>query len=140
MRVIKKRILRITGPLVLLGAMLLAAWGGVPVATAAEAGGHLSLNQAIDLALKEHPGIKQTRENAAAARYNIGVARSAYLPQVNFVANYYYGNAFSTTSRKPLTAATSGAKAAPPAMMRPTIISINFRPRNCFMISARPRG
>jgi len=109
MRVIKKRILRITGPLVLLGAMLLAAWGGVPVATAAEAGGHLSLNQAIDLALKEHPGIKQTRENAAAARYNIGVARSAYLPQVNFVANYYYGNAFSTTSRKPLTAATSGA-------------------------------
>ena len=36
------------------------------------------------------------------------MARAAYLPQVNFVSNYYYGNAFSSTSRKPLTAATGG--------------------------------
>jgi TolC family type I secretion outer membrane protein len=83
-------------------------WGGASAATAAEAGGSLSLNQAIDLALKEHPAIKQSRETAAAARYNIGVARAAYLPQVNFVSNYYYGNAFSSAGRKPLTAATGG--------------------------------
>jgi TolC family type I secretion outer membrane protein len=82
--------------------------GGASAATAAEAGGSLSLNQAIDLALKEHPAIKQSRETAAAARYNIGVARAAYLPQVNFVSNYYYGNAFSSAGRKPLTAATGG--------------------------------
>jgi outer membrane protein len=82
--------------------------GTIRVMTAAEMGGSLSLNQAIDIALKEHPTVKQSRENVAAARYNIGVARSAYLPQINFVANYYYGNAFSTAARKPLTAATGG--------------------------------
>ncbi len=83
-----------------------SGWGSA--AAAAEAGGSLSLNEAIDIALKEHPAIKQSRETAAAARYNIGVARAAYLPQVSFVSNYYYGNAFSTTTRKPLTAATGG--------------------------------
>jgi outer membrane protein len=83
-------------------------WGGTGVAEGAEAGGSLSLNQAIDIALKEHPAVKQYRESMAAARYNIGVARAAYLPQVNFVSNYYYGNAFSTSGRKPLTAATGG--------------------------------
>ena len=36
------------------------------------------------------------------------MARAAYLPQVNFVANYYYGNAFATAAPKPLTAATGG--------------------------------
>jgi outer membrane protein len=81
-------------------------WGGA--SAAAEGGGSLNLNQAIDLALKEHPAIKQSRETATAARYNIGVARAAYLPQVNFVSNYYYGNAFSAAGRKPLTAATGG--------------------------------
>ena len=83
-------------------------WGGASAATAAEAGGSLSLNQAIDLALKEHPAIRQYRETSTAARYNIGVARAAYLPQVNFVSNYYYGNSFSAAGRKPLTAATGG--------------------------------
>ncbi|MBM4302232.1 MAG: TolC family protein [Deltaproteobacteria bacterium] len=83
-------------------------WGGANAAAATETGGSLGLNQAIDLALKEHPAIRQSRETAAAARYNIGVARAAYLPQVNFVSNYYYGNAFSTAGRKPLTAATGG--------------------------------
>ena len=81
-------------------------WGGV--SAAAEAGGSLNLDQAIDLALKEHPAIKQSRETMAANRYGIGVSRAAYLPQVSFVSNYYYGNAFSSTSRKPLTAATGG--------------------------------
>jgi outer membrane protein len=75
---------------------------------AAEAGGSLSLERAVNIALKEHPAIKQSRESVAAARYNIGVARAAYLPQVNFVSNYYYGNAFSTAARRPLTAATGG--------------------------------
>jgi outer membrane protein len=88
--------------------VLLVGWGSAGVGWAASPGKSLSLSQAIDLALKEHPAIKQSRENVNAARYNIGVARGAYLPQVNFVANYYYGNAFSTTSRRPLTAATGG--------------------------------
>lgn len=83
-------------------------WGGASAATAAEPGGSLNLDQAIDLALKEHPAIKQSRETMGAARYGIGVSRAAYLPQVNFVSNYYYGNAFSSAGRKPLTAATGG--------------------------------
>ncbi|MGB8990630.1 MAG: TolC family protein [Desulfobaccales bacterium] len=89
-------------------ALLASGPGAAPAADAAEAGGSLTLKQAINIALGEHPSIKQSRENMAAARYNIGVARAAYLPQVNFVANYYYGNAFASASRKPLTAATGG--------------------------------
>jgi outer membrane protein len=100
---------RRTAALFLLLVLLAVGLGTAGAAAAAEAAGSLSLNRAIDIALGEHPTIKQSRENVAAARYNIGVARSAYLPQVNFVSNYYYGNAFSTTARKPLTAATGGA-------------------------------
>ncbi|MFZ5449212.1 MAG: TolC family protein [Thermodesulfobacteriota bacterium] len=82
--------------------------GPAQAADPPDKGGSLSLSRAIDIALKEHPSLKQSRENVAAARYNIGVARAAYLPQINFVGNYYYGNAFSTTARRPLTAATGG--------------------------------
>jgi outer membrane protein len=99
---------RITRAFCLLLILLTVSLAGARVASAAELGGSLSLNQAIDIALREQPSVKQSRENVAAARYNIGVARAAYLPQVNFVSNYYYGNAFSTAARKPLTAATGG--------------------------------
>jgi outer membrane protein len=94
----------------LLGLLVLLASGpgAASAAAAAEAGGSLTLKQAINIALREHPSIKQSRENMAAARYNIGVARAGYLPQVNFVSNYYYGNAFASAARKPLTAATGG--------------------------------
>ena len=88
--------------------IMMSVLGMVQVAAAAEPAGSLSLNRAIDIALQEQPSVKQSRENVAAARYNIGVARAAYLPQVNFVANYYYGNAFATAARKPLTTATGG--------------------------------
>ena len=92
----------------LLTALIGSGWGGASAAAAAEAGGSFNLDQAIDIALKEHPAIKQSRETMGAARYGIGVSRAAYLPQVSFVSNYYYGNAFSTSGRKPLTAATGG--------------------------------
>ena len=46
----------------LLIALIGLGWGGASAATAAEAGGSLNLDQAIDLALKEHPAIKQSRE------------------------------------------------------------------------------
>ncbi|HEY9074255.1 MAG TPA: TolC family protein, partial [Desulfobaccales bacterium] len=74
-------------------ALILAAlmWGWGPAwAAAQEAGGTLSLKQAINLALKEHPAVKQFRENMAASRESIGVAKSAYFPQANFVGSYYY--------------------------------------------------
>ncbi len=75
---------------------------------AAEIGGSLTLDQAIDIAMGQHPAIKESRENVAAARYNIGVARAAYLPQVNFVTNYYYGNAYPGYSGKPSTSGVTG--------------------------------
>jgi outer membrane protein len=88
--------------------ILLTGLGLSRDATAAQAGKSLTLKEAIHVALREHPSIKQSRQNVASARYNIGVARAGYLPQVNFISNYYYGNAFSSRSRRPLTAATGG--------------------------------
>ena len=85
-----------------------SGWGAAWAASAAEAGGSLSLNQAIDIALKEHPAVKQYRETAAAARYNIGVARAAYLPQVNFVAIIITATPIPGYSTKPGTAGASG--------------------------------
>ncbi len=90
--------------------LLMAFTGlGLGTAGAADPGGSLNLHQAINLALQNHPAIKQYRENMAASRYNIGVARSAYLPQVNFVTNYYYGNAFPGSSNRSGTSGTSGS-------------------------------
>jgi outer membrane protein len=101
-----KQKIKPTGVLLIL--ILLAGLAFSTAASADEAGQSLTLKQAIGIALRKHPSIKQARETVASARYNIGVARAGYLPQVNFVSNYYYGNAFSSTSRRPLTAATGG--------------------------------
>ncbi len=89
--------------------LLISSLGTAGAAGAADTGGSLSLKQAIDIALQENPAIKQSRENVAAARYNIGMARAAYLPQVNFVSNYFYGNAFPGSSDRPGTSGISGA-------------------------------
>jgi outer membrane protein len=104
-----KQIFRRTeAALLLLVFLATAGWGLAPAAAAAGPGSNLTLKQAINIALQKQPSVKQSRANLAAARYNIGVARAGYLPQLNFVGNYYYGNAFSSSSRRPLTAATGG--------------------------------
>ncbi|MCX5889427.1 MAG: TolC family protein [Deltaproteobacteria bacterium] len=87
-------------PSILIAALLLAS--GPARAIGEEAGGNLSLDQAIGTALKEHPSVKQFRENMAASREAIGVARANYFPQANFASSYYYGNAFAS-SLKPST-------------------------------------
>jgi len=71
---------------------------GASSAPAGETGGRLSLNRAIDIALKEHPTLKETKERVAAAKYQIGASRAAYLPQFTFTNNLYWGNAFPATS------------------------------------------
>jgi outer membrane protein len=68
-------------------------------ARGADAGGRLNLQQAIDIALKEHPSLKQSQENVNAARYGVGVAKGALFPQLNFASNYFYGNAFARSAR-----------------------------------------
>ena len=49
------------------------------------ASGALSLNDAVQLALKNYPAIKENRARAQAADEGIGVARTAYLPRLDIV-------------------------------------------------------
>ena len=66
----------------------LALIGGLaPVSAAAQGpgGGPLTLNNAIQLALKNYPAIKESRARAQAADESIGVARTAYLPRLDLV-------------------------------------------------------
>src|SRR5438874_1319617 len=47
--------------------------------------GPLTLNDAIQLALKNYPAIKESRAHAQAAEEGVGVARTAYLPRLDAV-------------------------------------------------------
>jgi outer membrane protein TolC len=47
--------------------------------------GPLSLNDAIQLAVKNYPTIKESRARAQAAEEGVGVARTAYLPRLDFM-------------------------------------------------------
>src|SRR6184192_4271074 len=49
------------------------------------AGGPLTLNDAIQLALKNYPAIKESRARAQAAEEGVGVARTAYLPRLDMM-------------------------------------------------------
>src|SRR6266542_84467 len=49
------------------------------------ASGPLSLNDAVQLALKNYPAIKESRARAQAADEGIGVARTAYLPRLDML-------------------------------------------------------
>src|SRR5436190_1047116 len=48
-------------------------------------GGPLTLNDAIQLALKNYPAIKESRARAQAAEEVVGVARTAYLPRLDMM-------------------------------------------------------
>src|SRR5438477_204280 len=48
-------------------------------------GGPLTLNDAIQLALKNYPAIQESRARAQAAEEGIGVARTAYLPRLDMI-------------------------------------------------------
>ncbi len=47
--------------------------------------GPLTLNDAIGLALKNYPAIKESRARAQAAEEGVGVARTAYLPRLDLI-------------------------------------------------------
>ena len=47
--------------------------------------GPLTLNDAIQLALKNYPAIKESRARAQAAEESVGVARTAYLPRLDMM-------------------------------------------------------
>jgi outer membrane protein TolC len=50
-----------------------------------EAGATLTLSAAVDLAIRNHPAVREARAGSAAARADIGVARTAYLPRLDFL-------------------------------------------------------
>src|SRR5438477_6314937 len=47
--------------------------------------GPLTLNDAIQLALKNYPAIKESRARAQAAAEIVGVARTAFLPRLDMI-------------------------------------------------------
>lgn len=72
-------------------------WGCPSPATAQEAASRLTMLDAIGLALKQNPAIKESKEKVTSAKDQIGVSRAGLLPQLNFQGSYYYGNAFAAS-------------------------------------------
>ncbi|MBM4288188.1 MAG: TolC family protein, partial [Deltaproteobacteria bacterium] len=62
------------------------------------AGKKLTVEEAIEVALQNHPAIKEFRERSEAARSQIGISRSNLLPQVTNTSSYYYGTSVPTSS------------------------------------------
>src|SRR5436309_15081610 len=54
-------------------------------AAQSQGSGPLALNDAIQLALKNYPAIKESRARAQAAEEGIGVARTAYFPRLDML-------------------------------------------------------
>lgn len=82
------------GRLIISLSIIMLALGPFTAAAAGECNERLTLQEAIDIALKEHPSLRQSQENVEAARLGVGVTRGALFPQVFFTGNYFYGNAF----------------------------------------------
>jgi len=66
-------------------ALVGGALTAVAAAAQTPASGPLSLNDAIQLALKNYPAIKESRARAQAAEEGVGVARTAYLPRLDML-------------------------------------------------------
>lgn len=68
------------------GAVLLGALLSPRTAVAQAVGsGPLTLNDVVQLALRNYPAIKETRARALAAEEGVGVARTAYLPRLDLL-------------------------------------------------------
>lgn len=71
----------------------------------------LTLNAAVDLALRNHPAIREVRAGSDAASAEIGVARTAYLPRLDFlwqVNRATRNNVFGMLLPQPVIPAVSG--------------------------------
>jgi outer membrane protein len=85
------------------GCILLLALGGLSISLPGFAqkemsGNKLTLDEAIEVALSNHPAIKEFKERSLSARAQIGVSRSNLLPQVTSTSSYYYGNSVPSSS------------------------------------------
>jgi outer membrane protein len=99
-------------PTLRLTAMLLLVWSGTIAGAAQEAAPQpLALNAAVDLALRNHPGVHEAQAGARAASREIGVARAAYLPRLDFlwqVNRATRNNVFGLLLPQPVIPAVSG--------------------------------
>src|SRR5437762_12821347 len=59
--------------------------GRTDAAAQSASSGPLTLNDAIQLAVKNYPAIKESRARAQAAEEGVGVARTAYLPRLDLM-------------------------------------------------------
>jgi|UniRef100_A0A7V6A4P9 outer membrane protein len=80
-----------------LALLLSLAFGWPGPGGAQDAGPRLSLQEAINLALKQNPAIKEAKAKLTSAQEQIGVSRAGLMPRLGFAGNYYYGTAFSRT-------------------------------------------
>ena len=87
------RMLRLAGAALL----IILPWQGPGSSRAQETGARLTVQEAVSLALKQNPAIKESREKVTSAQDQIGVSRAGLLPQLGFAGNYYYGTAFGRT-------------------------------------------
>jgi len=82
--------------------LLLAFWGLCTSATSFAqkeiTGTKLTLDEAVEVALQNHPAIKEFKERSQAAKAQIGVSRANLLPQVSNTSSYYYGNSVPSSS------------------------------------------
>ena len=100
--------------------LLLAFWCAVtasPVFAQATPSGPLSMNDAIQLALKNYPAIKESRARANAAEAGIGLARTAYLPRLDMVwqenratTNNVFGFLFPQSTIGPISGPVLGTR------------------------------
>jgi outer membrane protein len=83
-----------------------------------EGKGKLTLDEAVQAALKNNPVVAESKERESAAKEQIGVSKSGYYPQVRFTGDYFYGTAFSrrVTGAPEITA--PGTVAVPTAIER----------------------
>jgi len=106
-------------------ALLLAALAPSPAAAQIEAG-RLTLEEAIQTALRQNPQVTQYRELVAAAREGIGISRSAYFPQLSFRGDFFYGTAFTSGS-----AGAAFQSGTAPGTARP--LSLTSNPRDFYI-------
>src|SRR5438045_3127543 len=81
--------------------------------------GPLTLNDAIQLALKNYPAIKESRARAQVAEEGVGVARTAYLPRLDMIwqenratTNNVFGVLFPQSTLFSMTGPVLGTKRA----------------------------
>jgi outer membrane protein len=61
-------------------------------------GKKLTLNEAIEVSLHNHPAITEYKERSSSAKAQIGISRANLLPQISNTSSYFYGNSVPSSS------------------------------------------